>query len=99
MLIEQGCKAERRRQVETIKKSVAQGSNGRGTLLPGLRAARLASALTQRELAWSIESNQGTIHDLERQARGAYPKTIRRLCQALNVDPADLLTGEVSEEK
>jgi DNA-binding Xre family transcriptional regulator len=91
-------KTERRRQVEVIKK-LGRNANGRGHCLPGLRAARLASAFTQRELAARSGSSQQTIHALECQDRGAYPATIRRLCVALAVEPADLLTTEVSEEE
>ena len=45
------------------------------------------------------KSSPGTIHDLEARKRGAHPKTVRRLCAALNVEPADLLcAGAVKDE-
>jgi DNA-binding Xre family transcriptional regulator len=98
-MIEQESRAERQKQLEAIKRNLGRCSNGRGAPLPGLRAARLSVALGQRELAARIGSNQQTIHALERQARGAYPKTIRRLCAALDVHPSDLLTAEAAEEE
>lgn len=88
----------RRRQVEAVKR-LGRDANGRGLHLPGLWACRIAAGFTQRELAERIATNQGTIHDLERLGRGAYPKTLRRLCAALDVEPADLLCAEVTEEQ
>jgi DNA-binding Xre family transcriptional regulator len=98
-MIKRKSRAERQKQVEAIKRSLGPCSNRRGTPLPGLRAARLSVALGQRDLAARIGSSQQTIYALERRDRGAYPNTIRRLCVALDVDPADLLTAEVSEEE
>ncbi len=92
-MIEQESRSERQKQVEAIKRNVESCSNGRGTPLPGLRAARLSVALGQRDLAARIGSSQQTIAALERQDRGAYPKTIRRLCVALDIEPAALLTA------
>jgi transcriptional regulator with XRE-family HTH domain len=66
----------------------------RGVLLPGLWAARVSAALSQRDLANMIGANQNTIQQLESRRRGAYPKTVRRLCQALGVEPADLMCIE-----
>lgn len=91
-------KTERRQQVGLVKKLAKSPENHRGALLPGLWAARTAAALSQRDLAERIGTSQGTIHDLERQGRGAYPKTIRRLSAALGVDPADLLCVDTFEE-
>jgi transcriptional regulator with XRE-family HTH domain len=68
--------------------------------LPGLWSVRVCAGLTQRELAGLIGSYQSTICALESQARGAYPRTLRRLCEALGAEPADLLTSRgVPEEK
>jgi len=91
--------AERRRQIEAIKKWAHVGPDGRGVYLPGLWAARMAAGLTQRELAVAIGSNQATIHELERLLRAAYPKTVRKLCAALGVEPVDLLCAEGAEEE
>jgi DNA-binding Xre family transcriptional regulator len=41
-----------------------------------------------------IGTNQNTIQQLESQRRGAYPKTVSKLCQALGVEPADLMCIE-----
>lgn len=38
-----------------------------------------------------IDTGQSAIHELETLARGAYPPTISKLCQALEIDPADLM--------
>jgi transcriptional regulator with XRE-family HTH domain len=68
--------------------------------LPGLWSARVCAGLTQRELAGIIGSYQSTICALESQTRGAYPRTLRRLCEALGTEPADLLTAkeEIAKE-
>jgi transcriptional regulator with XRE-family HTH domain len=80
-----------------VKKLAKSPNNHRGAFLPGLWAARTTAALSQRELAERIGTSQGTIHNLERLGRGAYPKTIRRLSETLGVDPADLLCVETPE--
>ena len=88
-----GVTAERRRGVETIKEDAESANGGRSYLLRGLWACRLAAGLTQRELAEAMGGNQSTVGELERQERGAYPRTIGRLCLALGVGPEDLLRG------
>ena len=90
-------KAEHRRQVESIKRGARFSAGGRGYLLPGLWACRLAAGLTQRQLAESMGSDQATVRKLEREDRGAYMKTIRRLCEALGVTPGDLLCKDAAE--
>ncbi len=89
--------AERRRRVAMIKQGARSTNGGRSYLLPGLWACRLAAGLTQRQLAEAIGGTQTTVRKLERQARGAYPKTIRRLCEALGVAPEDLICGGGTE--
>jgi DNA-binding XRE family transcriptional regulator len=96
-MIEEERTHDQRRQVEAVKK-LGRIANGRGLHLPGLWACRMAAGLTQRELAERVGTNQGTIHDLERMSRGAYPKTMRRLCVALEVEAADLLCAEAAED-
>lgn len=88
----------KRRQVEAIKK-LGRDTNGRGLRLPGLWACRMAAGLTQRQLAERLGAGQRTIHELERLNRGAYPKTVGRLCAALDVEPADLLSAEAAETR
>jgi transcriptional regulator with XRE-family HTH domain len=51
----------------------------------------MMAALTQRELAERIGSSPGTISDLENARRAAFPRTIRRLSRALDVEPAELI--------
>jgi DNA-binding Xre family transcriptional regulator len=84
---------ERHRQVRAIKKEARSLNGGRSYLLQGLWACRQAAGLTQRQLAGMMGSSQTTIRKLERQSRGAYPRTIQRLCKALGVTPEDLLCG------
>jgi DNA-binding Xre family transcriptional regulator len=97
-MIEEKRRAERRRQVAAIKR-FGSAPNSRGFPLPGLWACRAAAGLTQRDLAERVGTSQGTVHDLECLMRGAYPKTIKKLCTALEVDPADLLCVETTEDE
>ena len=90
-------RTERSREISAIKKQ-DRNRRGRGVPLPGLWACRTAAGLTQRELAMLVGSSQGTINALELMNRGAYPKTLRRLCSALKVVPADLLSAEAAED-
>jgi hypothetical protein len=39
-----------------------------------------------------VGGSQTTIRSLEALRRGAYPKTIRKLAEALEVSPADLIS-------
>jgi DNA-binding XRE family transcriptional regulator len=63
----------------------------RGVPLPGLRAARQSSALTQRELGTLAGVAKGTVFELEVGRRGAYPRTIRRLAKALQTEISNLV--------
>jgi DNA-binding Xre family transcriptional regulator len=90
-------KAERRRRVAAIKKGATSANAGRSYLLRGLWACRLAAGLTQRQLAEMIGGNAATVRELERGRRGAYPRTLVRLCEALGVAPEDLLCGDERE--
>ncbi len=81
------------RQIETIKRAVKNQSQ-RGLYLRGLRACRTAAMLNQRELAARAHTYQSTINALERQGRAASPTMVRRLCEALDVGPADLCSAD-----
>jgi DNA-binding XRE family transcriptional regulator len=72
-------------------KVVDPGHGGRSVPLPGLRAARQRSALTQRELGTLARVAKGTIFELEVGRRGAYPRTIRRLAKALETEISNLV--------
>ena len=87
---------ERRRQVNRLKRKGWYGPGGGPLLLRGLKARRLQAGLTQRELARLIETNQTTISQLEKKyaRRGAYMKTIQKLCRVLEVQPVDLITRD-----
>jgi ribosome-binding protein aMBF1 (putative translation factor) len=89
---------ERRRQISAIKKVARSLNGGRSYLLQGrVWACRQAAGLTQRQLAETMGSSQTTVRKLERLSRGAYPKTIRRLCEVLGLIPQDLLCGDSDE--
>jgi DNA-binding Xre family transcriptional regulator len=88
---------QHRHRVAIIKDTAESANNGRSYLLKGLWACRLAAGLDQRQLAQAMGSTQATVGQLERGDRGAYPKTIVRLCAALGVAPEDLLSGGGTE--
>jgi DNA-binding Xre family transcriptional regulator len=90
---------ERRSQIDAIKKGARSLNGGRSYLLQGQWACRQAAGLTQRQLAEMMGSSQTTVRKLERLSRGAYPKTIQRLCRALGVTPEDLLCGGNKERE
>jgi DNA-binding Xre family transcriptional regulator len=93
-------KTERSRRVAAIKETAKTTNGGRSYLLKGLWACRLAAGLNQRQLAEAIGSSQATVGQLERGDRGAYLRTIARLCKCLEVAPEDLLSGNsLSEPK
>ena len=91
-------KTERSRRVAAIKETAKSTNNGRSYLLKGLWACRIAAGLNQRQLAEAIGSSQATVGQLERGDRGAYPKTILRLCEVLGVAPENLLSGDSPSE-
>ena len=89
--------SERSRGIEIVKRQ-GRTHHGRGVPLPGLWACRITAGLTQRELAMLVGTSQGTITSLETLERGAYPRTVKRLCAVLDVEPSDLLTAESTEQ-
>jgi DNA-binding XRE family transcriptional regulator len=90
---------ERHSQIAAIKKGARSLNGGRSYLLQGLWACRQAAGLTQRQLAERMGSSQTTVRKLERLSRGAYPKTIQRMCKVLRVTPEDLLCGGSTERE
>jgi DNA-binding Xre family transcriptional regulator len=92
-------KTEHHRQIAAIKRGARSLTGGRSYLLLGLWACRQAAGLTQRQLAERMGSSQTTVRKLERLSRGAYPKTIQRLCTVLRVTPEDLLCGDAPERE
>jgi transcriptional regulator with XRE-family HTH domain len=69
--------------MKATSKEQTMGSTRRSVLLPGLRMARQRSGLTQHELSKLAGVGKGTVSELEAGRRGAYPRTIRRLAEAL----------------
>jgi transcriptional regulator with XRE-family HTH domain len=59
-----------------------------------LRRLRRARALSQRDLARITSIAQDTISQLETGKREAQPRTIRRLAEALSVEPSTLMKEE-----
>jgi transcriptional regulator with XRE-family HTH domain len=59
----------------------------------------LAADVSQAELGEQARVAQTTIRSLERGDRRAHATTLRRLSEALEVSPADLLTVEPAEEE
>lgn len=74
----------------TPEENVA-GDLNRSVPLPGLRATRQRSALTQRELGKLAGVGKGTVSELEVGRRGAYPRTVRRLAKALETEISNLV--------
>jgi DNA-binding Xre family transcriptional regulator len=89
---------ERRHRVAIIKETAESTNYSRSYLLKGLWACRLAAGLSQRQLAEAMGSSQATVGQLERGNRGAYLKTILRLCEVLGVAPEDLLSWDSPSE-
>ncbi len=68
----------------------------RFTEVDGMRLRRLRKelALSQQDLELASGVAQHTISALESGKRGARPSTIRKLANALSVDPRELMKGE-----
>ena len=62
----------------------------RGFLLHGLKQHREGAMISQRELAKKSGVTQSTIWELETLGRGANPRTVRKLADALGVTVNDL---------
>ena len=84
---------ERRRQVNRIKRGRMIQITSTSVRLGGLKKHRERAGLSQRQLARMIGTNLTTIRQLEKRytSRGAYMKTVRKLCRVLKVQPADLI--------
>ena len=59
-----------------------------------LRKLRERRALSLRELSALSGVNYNSIWRIEAGRTGAKPRTVRRLAEALGVEPYELLTGE-----
>lgn len=59
-----------------------------------LRSVRLRKALTQRQLAERAGINRTTVIRLEGGAEEPFPTTVRKLADALGVEPEDLMGSE-----
>lgn len=62
-----------------------------------LKRWRLARTMTVRELAQKSGVNHSAISEIERGKRTPHPSTIRKLAEALDVEPLELLSdGELA---
>ena len=59
-----------------------------------VRAARERAFLSKRELAESAGLDRGTVGRIEDGVTEVYPRTIRKIAEALSVDPASLTPQE-----
>ena len=59
-----------------------------------LKQLRLERAMTQDELAAAAGLGKNTVNRIERDHTEPRPPTLRKLAQALDVDPAELVRGE-----
>jgi len=59
-----------------------------------LKELRRERALSQRELAQLSGVSYDAIAKLERGRREAQPRTVRRLAEALGVEPGELMKGD-----
>jgi transcriptional regulator with XRE-family HTH domain len=58
-----------------------------------LRELRVGRMLSQAELAKKAGTTQATISGFEREARSAQPRTVRKLADALGVEPRELVVA------
>jgi transcriptional regulator with XRE-family HTH domain len=58
-----------------------------------LRALRMERMISQTELAAMAKTTQATISLFERGQRTAQPRTVRKLADALGVEPRELIEG------
>lgn len=65
--------------------------------LPRLRAARERAALSQGELAKKAGVSRVTIVRIEGGLDDPYPKTVRKIADALGVQPFELMAAEGAE--
>jgi transcriptional regulator with XRE-family HTH domain len=59
-----------------------------------VRAARERAFLSKRELAEKAGLDRSTVGRIEDGVTEVYPRTIRKLAEALSVDPASLIPEE-----
>lgn len=76
--------------VEEVEKAESPG-RGKGIMLPGLKHHRHRAGLTLRELEQKSGVKYSIISELENGRRGGQGRTVRRLAEALEVTPADLV--------
>lgn len=62
--------------------------------LHSLRRLRLEAALSQKLLAERASVSQTTVSDLETRKQQARPSTMRKLADALGVEPRELFSND-----
>lgn len=58
-----------------------------------LKELRIEQAMTQEELAEKAEIGKNTVNRMERNLTEPRPSTLRKLAEALNVEPRELVRG------
>lgn len=66
-------------------------ARSKGIMLPNLRQERYRAGLSLRDLAEKSGVKHGTISELETGRRGAQPRTLRKLADALEVSTKELV--------
>lgn len=64
-----------------------------------LRRLRRGSMLSLRELGERSGVAFDNINKFENERRYAQPRTVRRLAEALDIDPAELMKGEENDAR
>ena len=67
--------------------------------LPRLKEIRIRRALSQRELSKRADVSRVTIVRLEAGGEDPFPSTVRKLADALNVEPDELMGTPIPEGK
>jgi len=71
--------------------------SNRSTPLSSLRELRQRRGLSQKDLGKLAQVSAGTVYRLESGLRGAYPGTVQKLAEALDMAPEELVRGHHRE--
>lgn len=85
-----GCEERSIEMEEAGREEKGAQSRSRSVPLPNLRNLRQGRGYTQRQLSELAGVAHTSVQQLETAKRGGYPRTIRRIADALGVSPQDL---------